>query len=126
MSINYHLKQITGVNGDEMFVAQVVSRGTLGEKELIEHMKRKGSTVSVTDMKAVIQDLGEICDSSLLEGYRIKINRICQLSVTIRGTFNSLEDTFDPSEHRLEVSAHGDIQSNGVVMSWRIFHHEWA
>ncbi len=111
MTIKYYLRETQKTNGQKTFIATVITSGTLNQKELIEHMRRKGSTVSVADMMAVMESLAEICDSALLDGFRIKISRLCHLAPTIQGTFDSLTDLFDPSRHKLHVIAQADIKT---------------
>ncbi len=105
MTIKYFLTTVKTVNGQEKHAATVISNGTLGEKELINHMQRKGSTVSVSDMKAVLQDLTEIFDAAFLEGMRINFNDMFTFSVSMQGTFDDLSDSFDQSKQNLYIVA---------------------
>lgn len=65
----------------------------------------QGSTVTKPDILAVLEDAIKATESCLLDGYRVQLGGLCELFPRIKGVFNGITDTFDPSRHRLDVGA---------------------
>jgi len=105
MAINYHIREVVNPDGTKKLFGQVVTKSTIGTKELISFMRNQGSTVSISDMLAVIEDLASISYASVMMGHRVHIEKLCDLYPTMQGTFKNYEEHFDKSRHKLIVKA---------------------
>ena len=105
MPINYALFENPLTPNPTDYTARVEITGSAGKELLLERMLAQGSTVTSSDILAVIEDLTKATESLLLEGFRVNIGDLVQVYPRIRGTYDGPTDTFDPSRHTLDAAA---------------------
>ena len=105
MSINFTLVP-NHLNGSDeaRFIARVQSTGSLNMPQIIELMLKKGSTVTKADIVSVLENYAEIIETFLGLGYIVNTN-IARFRPSIKGTFASNSDPFDPASHALSINA---------------------
>ncbi|MGQ1891510.1 DNA-binding domain-containing protein [Thermophagus sp. OGC60D27] len=102
MAFLYRLIKNPLKNSNENYIAVIHGNRTITEKELMDHMVNQGSTITMADVKAVLEALQKAIIFFLREGVNIK-TRLFNFRLSIRGTFDSEEDYFTPSRHQLYV-----------------------
>jgi len=105
MAINYALFENHLTSDPDDYAAQVRITGSADLEVLANRMIDQGSTVTKPDILAVLEDTIKATESCLLDGYRVQLGGLCELFPRIKGVFNGITDTFDPSRHRVDVGA---------------------
>jgi len=105
MAINYALFENHLTSDPDDYAAQVRITGSADLEALAQRMIDQGSTVTKPDILAVLEDTIKATESCLLDGYRVQLGGLCELFPRIKGVFNGITDTFDPSRHRVDVGA---------------------
>jgi hypothetical protein len=98
--MRYFLRESTLPNMKGTFCGSVHSRPVF-QKEIVDHMANdRGSTVTKTDIIAVLQLLWEAIRYYHLAGRTIIMDIFC-LIPTIKGIFQNDDDQFDAKRHRI-------------------------
>ncbi|RLC75421.1 MAG: hypothetical protein DRJ03_30290 [Chloroflexi bacterium] len=105
MAINYALFENHLTSDPDDYAAKVQTNGTADLELIVQRMIDQGSTTTKADILAVLEDTIKACESYLLDGFRVDFGGMCRLSPSVSGVFNGAVDTFDPSRHRVDVSA---------------------
>ncbi len=87
------------------YYPQVQITGRAGVEQLADRMLSMGSTVTKSDLLAVMSLLDEAVLALLVEGYRVDIAGIVDLYPRMQGVFDGPGDGFDKSRHTLSVNA---------------------
>lgn len=87
------------------YYPQVQITGRAGVEQLVDRMLSMGSTVTKSDLLAVMSLLDEAVLALLVEGYRVDIAGIVDLFPRLQGVFDGPGDGFDKSRHTLSVNA---------------------
>lgn len=87
------------------YYPQVQITGRAGAEQLVDRMLSMGSTVTKSDLLAVLNLIDEAALALLLEGYRVDIAGIVDLYPRLQGVFNGPGDGFDKSRHTLSINA---------------------
>ena len=104
MSLKYALipNLLTSDTGD--YMAQVKEVETINFEEIIQKMIDKRTSISETDMRAVVGLLHEVVKDSLLSGYSID-DGIVKIDPSIEGVFKGEDDTVDGKTKRVKINA---------------------
>ena len=105
MTVKYVLRENLLVEDPGIYAAQVQTNNTADLEQIAKRMIELGSTVTMADILAVIEDAIQASESLLLEGNRVHIDGLCELFPRIKGKFDGITDTFDPARHSLDVGA---------------------
>jgi hypothetical protein len=105
MGIQYVLRKNNVVEQPDIYAAQVKIADSLNLEGIATRMLEQGSSVTKPDILMVLESAIEAMESLLLEGYRVNMGGLCDLYPTIRGKFNGITDTYDPSRHQVDVGA---------------------
>ncbi len=105
MSISYALYKNHLTSDPDDCMAKVMVRGSAELDDIVDRMTELGTTVTKTDIIAVIEDSLRATESLLLEGFRVNFGDLVQLYPTIKGVFNGMTDSYDKSRHRLDIAA---------------------
>ena len=76
---------------------------SLDKEAIITRMLNKGTTLTRTDILAVLNNLEETIVSALLEGYNVTLP-LFNTSFSISGVFESPSDSFDGNRHKLNIN----------------------
>lgn len=71
--------------------------------EILDMMMERGTTITRTDVKAVIQLYKEVIVSLVADGAAVN-TELMNVSPSISGVFNNADDMFDASRHRVNVN----------------------
>ena len=82
------------------FRARVRTRGTFDTMDIAEEMARRGAVKDVPTCRYFLSLLHEIIAEKTLAGYRLK-TEFFETGLSIRGTFGSVDDEFDPERHKV-------------------------
>jgi len=95
-------------------LARVISLGTVDVEGLVDDIIKRGTTVTRPDLLAALDLYHQVITDRLLAGYRVN-TPVVNLGVSIKGTFNGLQDEFDRSRHLLGATATpGKLVRGGV------------
>ena len=86
--------------GKKAFRARVRTRGTLDTMDIANEMARRGAVNDVSTYRYFLNLLHEIVAERTLAGYRLK-TEFFETGLSIRGTFDNVDDEFDPKRHRV-------------------------
>ena len=93
--VSSHLAQ-----GKKSFRARVRTHGTLSMADIAEEMAKRGGGGNVATCRYYLNLLHEIVAEKTLAGYRLK-TEFFETGLSIRGTFDSIDDEFDPTRHAI-------------------------
>ena len=116
MSIHYSLYQNYVSTESGVYAARVMPVSTIDLQALADRIVSQGSTVTRTDVLAVLEQMCEACESYLLEGCRIQVGGVFELYPRIKGNFTGPDDTFDPNRHRLDATGNAGSRVRTAVM----------
>jgi len=105
MSINYALFENNLTSDPNDYAGRVQITASVDLDAIAQRMIDQGSTVTKADILAVLEDVIKATEGYLLEGYRVNFGGLCDLYPRVKGVFNGITDTFDPSRHRVDVGA---------------------
>jgi hypothetical protein len=100
--ISYSLYKNPVKKDEKEYRALVKAKATLNLEDVIDHMMRRGSTVTKPDAIAVLTQFFAVLLELLLEGFRIS-TPVFNMGVSIRGNFKDTQDAFDSRRHKFEV-----------------------
>ena len=86
--------------GKKAFRARVRTRGTFNTTDIAEEMARRGAVNDVPTCRYFLSLLHEIIAEKTLAGFRLK-TEFFETGLSIRGTFGSVDDEFDPKRHKV-------------------------
>lgn len=89
----------------DVYVAAVLNKETYGTNELADQMVSHGCPLNKSAIKLVIDDLANLISDLVAEGHSINIGGVVRFMPVIHGTFNSLNDPFNPKKHKVHVKA---------------------
>lgn len=100
--IAFSLTQVSPrlAKGKKSFRARVRTRGTFDTADIAEEMARRGAMKDMPTCRYFLSLLHEIISEKTLAGYRLK-TEFFETGLSIRGTFDSIDDDFDPKRHKL-------------------------
>ena len=86
--------------GKKSFRARVRTRGTFDTTDIAEEMAKRGAVNDVPTCRYFLSLLHEIIAEKTLAGFRLK-TEFFETGLSIRGTFGSVDDEFDPQRHKV-------------------------
>lgn len=105
MTIKYALYENKLTEAADLYAAKVLISGSADLQTVADRIVEQGSTVTRTDVIAVLEGAIMATESLLLEGARINFGGLCDLYPKIKGKFNGITDHYDPSRHQIDVGA---------------------
>lgn len=87
------------------YYPQVQITARAGAEELVDRMLSLGSTVTKSDLLAVMNLIDEATLALVKEGYRVDLAGIVDIYPRLQGVFNGPGDGFDKSRHSISVNA---------------------
>ncbi len=98
------------------YMAVTTNAISLDQEAIVKQMLSKGSTLTETDILAVLRMEREvICEQATL-GNNIT-TPLFNLSMSIKGVFNGLEDSFDPSRHSIKLNLTPGVELRKTISS---------
>lgn len=105
MAVEYALFKNNLTSEPNDYAAHVQIGRSVDLDGLIQRMIDQGSTVTESDIQAVLLDAIKAIEAELLAGNRVNFGGIVDLYPRIKGVFNGPADTFDKSRHTLTTGA---------------------
>jgi len=105
MSITYSLVENALTPDPDDFIAVVQSSQSADTEAIIARIRERGSTITEADLRAVLTELYNTCETLLLEGKRVNLMGLVELFPKIQGIFHGATAPFDPKQHRVDVGA---------------------
>ncbi|SFE84209.1 DNA-binding domain-containing protein [Thermophagus xiamenensis] len=102
MAFYYRLIQNRMKGNKNNYFAKIYNPSTITEKEIMEHMVNQGATITMADVLAVLKALEKALLYFFTQGVNIR-TRLFNFQLSIRGTFQSEDDYFNPNRHKLHV-----------------------
>lgn len=104
MTIQYALyKNKLATAKNKTFTAKVKSYRSITEDALLDELADRGTTLTKTDIKAVLELLSESIERNLSRGNTINLP-FANFIPVIKGTFNDPNDQFRDSRHKISFS----------------------
>ena len=100
--VKYKLVPSAFSNGTEKYHASVEPYKSLSLEDIINEMEFRHSSLTTSDMVAMFEDFGRTVIKRIQEGDRVSTD-LFQISLSIKGTFNSLDDGFDGNRHKVRI-----------------------
>lgn len=101
--IKYALRENLLTAEPDDYMAQVADSQVYTLDEIVDRMTRRGTTVTRTDLVAIMQLYGEECAAIVEEGGSLNTPLI-NTSYSITGVFTGEDDNFDKTRHTLKLN----------------------
>jgi nucleoid DNA-binding protein len=108
MKYSLNEKLLTERPDDYSAIAHAVS--SLDTEAVLQRIINKGTTVTKTDVLAVLNSFYEVVRDAHLEGHTVNLPLI-NTSFSISGVFDGPMDSFDPNRHKLNINV-----SKGTIL----------
>ena len=105
MTIKYALYENKLTEAADLYAARVLISGSADLNTVADRIVEQGSTVTRTDVIAVLEGAIVAVENLILEGARVNFGGLCDLYPKIKGKFNGITDHYDPSRHQVDVGA---------------------
>lgn len=102
MTIKYHLHKNHLPNGADTYRARVEYVRAVNMEGVLDRMVMQHSTITRADMLAVLEEFLGAVLQLLLDGMRV-VTPFGEFGLTIKGSFESMEDKFHAGRHRIEL-----------------------
>ncbi len=114
MAINYVLEpnHLTPDPNDQK--ARVIANNTLGVDDLVKKIAKRGTTLTETDIRAVLNIYFEEASEIVAEGNALN-TPLVNLRPSIQGVFTEPTDVFDPKRHTIYASISQGTTLSSVV-----------
>jgi DNA-binding domain/Domain of unknown function (DUF4469) with IG-like fold len=111
MNIKYYLQpnHITPDPNDQ--TARVQPNNTLGVDEIVKRIVKRGTTLTETDVRAVMRLAFEEIADAASEGNNVLLPLI-NIRPSIQGIFTSINDSYDATRHTIRASVTAGLQLN--------------
>jgi len=103
MGIKYCISE-TRLTGQQTFVGRVLLKETFDQSMLVDRMLSMGTSMTKTDIMAVLNLFVTAVEYICLEGNKITMAEFMQFTPVVRGTFNSLADGFQPNRNQVALT----------------------
>jgi hypothetical protein len=103
MGMKYSLTENMLTERPDDYSAMAHAVSSLDTEAIIQRMLNKGTTVTKTDILAVLNSFYEVIRDAHLEGHTVNLPLI-NTSFSISGVFDGPLDTFDPNRHKLNIN----------------------
>lgn len=103
--INYTLVENAVTPDPDDYYPQVQITRSVDTDALVERILSMGSTVNRADIIAVLEQLYQAVEALVLEGARVNVAGIFDVSPRMQGVFNGVADNFDTARHLVSVNA---------------------
>ena len=104
MSLKYALLPNLLTPNPDDYVAQVQNVKSHDLSSITQKMLEKGSTITKTDVLAVLNSFFETLTQITKDGETINLD-LFKTTVSITGVFDHAADTFDPKRHQIKINA---------------------
>ncbi len=115
MSIKYKLQENKLTTETDLYAAHVQQTGTVGLDDIVQRMLAQGSTVTRTDIVAVLEEAIKATELCLLDGFRVSFGGLFDLFPRIKGKFDGITDSFDSARHLVDVAARPGIRIRKAI-----------
>jgi len=105
MSIDYALYQNKLTEATDLYAAKVLITASADLETIADRIVEQGSTVTRTDVIAVLEGSVIAVENMLLEGARVNFGGLFDVFPKIKGKFSGITDHYDPSRHQVDVAA---------------------
>ena len=100
--IEYKLQKNSFAKGVVNYIGRVKNRKTLLQDDIVDEIVKRGSTLTRTDVKAVLDILAVVIAEMLSAGFTI-VTPFANFKTVLKKTFTSLQDVFDKNRHNFET-----------------------
>ncbi len=104
MPIRYSLFENVLTTDPNDYKAQIQITGSADFELITQHIIERGSPLTKAEVLAVFETLQQVCEGLVLEGYRVNLGGLVEIYPRLRGIFNGIDDSYDPTRHRLDVA----------------------
>ena len=105
MPITYQIVQSQMDSENKFYYGRVVATSSLDLNGMADEIVGMGTTVTKTDVLAVLESMCEAVERNLLKGVRINLGGVVDIFTSMRGTFTGPTDSYDPELQSIEAVA---------------------
>lgn len=105
MPIQYHLVESDPSQEETSYLAQVQLTSTANLEVIASRMITKGVRVPKVELLPLLEHMVKAVEDLLIDGQRVNLGGLVDLSPRVLGRFETNEDPFDPTRHQLDVTA---------------------
>jgi hypothetical protein len=95
----------TTLQGEAKFLGRVLLQGVYDRDAIVGRMLSMGTTLTRTDITAVVQLLATAVEQVCSEGYKVNLDGLVQVTPAIGGTFEGRNDGFEPGRNSVYLTA---------------------
>ncbi|WP_299584656.1 DNA-binding domain-containing protein [uncultured Sunxiuqinia sp.] len=103
MALNYALFENHLTSDPDDYMAVTTNGTSLNQDDLVKLMLVRGSTLTETDILAVLKMEREVVCEQAAMGHHIT-TPLFNVGLSIKGVFNGLDDTYDPGRHMVRLN----------------------
>lgn len=104
--------------GRNIYNGVVIKKETYGTRQLTERMVNEQTPLNASTIRMVIDDLANLIAKLASEGRAINLGGVIRIMPVIHGTFDSLDEPWNPKKHKVRISAcAGTKLRNAAVLS---------
>ncbi|MCB1157009.1 MAG: DUF4469 domain-containing protein [Leptospiraceae bacterium] len=118
--ILYNIYETSFRNQSGKYHSRALTLKSHGTEEIVNRMLEGGSTVTKSDIFAVLNDMKRAIQNTIANGERVNIEGFCQFYPLVQGTFEDRYDTFDPSRHKLDVGVKVSSEFKEPIMKAKV------
>lgn len=85
------------------YFARIRTKGSVDQTDLVADMLKRGTTLNQPELEGTIKLLFEACVDRLADGYSVH-TPMGDMTLSLKGVFNGLDDSFDSTRHIVDVS----------------------
>jgi len=117
MSIDYALYRNHLIKDKIEYAAKVIPTRSATMEDIVAQMLLQGSTITRTDIIAVLEDAVKAVEHMLLDGKRVNFGDLVLLSTGLKGSFSTLQDGYDRSRHYVVAKAVPGIRIKRAIQN---------
>ncbi|MDR1984153.1 MAG: DUF4469 domain-containing protein, partial [Prevotellaceae bacterium] len=106
--LQYHLLENLMTPTPDDAMAQVVNLRSHTDEQIAEQMLKRGTLLTKADILAVLEVYREVILDIIADGGSVN-TRLFNISPSISGVFNGMNDSFDPHRHKIHVNFHHGV-----------------
>lgn len=95
----------TPLDNEPRYLGRILLKGTCDRPAVVNRMLGMGSSLTRTDINAVLELLTEAVAHLCLEGYRVDLQDLVKITPTLGGLFDRPGDTFQPGRNSVHLTA---------------------
>ena len=86
------------------YIAKTLANNNITINELVDRVADAKTSLGQGDIRGVIETLCQVIEREVTTGNSVQLGGICQIRPSIKGTFDSINDGYNPERNSIEVA----------------------